>query len=395
MKLVVKQDPVYRRRRAVALGAAVLVLGLLVLALAKACAPDAGPAPPARGAVPATRLVERTVVRGAIRPRALAAARGTVLAANMMYRHSVTAYDAAGTLVATIPDAVRLADLGVFGHDGVSRGAPAGVALTADGRRAYVTNYSMTGAGFGPEPSDSCATDPKAPGSFVYRLDVAARRVDQAISVGAVPRDVALTPDGRTALVASWCAGEVAVIDTASGKATARVAVGLHPRGLAVARDGRTAYVLTGPTNAAGELHALDLARREQRVVATVGVDPRQVAVDVDGTLLVACAGDSTVRRVGTDGRALAQVGVPAGPRGIAVAPDGASVYVVSYDAARLTALRGDDLRVRSQVATPPSPVGVVVEPTRRAVWVAGYGGAIGIYDEAAGTSSAAAPTTR
>jgi hypothetical protein len=101
----------------------------------------------------------RKVIGGDISPKSVAASgAGYVTAQNMMYSHSVTVYDANRlTRVNTIPDAVRLARLGYPEYSGVSRGAPVEAAFSADGRHGYVTNYSMYGAGFGPEGSDTCS----------------------------------------------------------------------------------------------------------------------------------------------------------------------------------------------------------------------------------------------
>ena len=102
-------------------------------------------------------LVLIKTVTGDIAPKSVVASgRGLVFAQNMMYKHSITVYDKAGELVKTIPDSVDLATFGITDHPGVSRGAPVEVAFTPDGSKAYVSNYSMYGAGFGPEGSDDC-----------------------------------------------------------------------------------------------------------------------------------------------------------------------------------------------------------------------------------------------
>ena len=94
-------------------------------------------------------------VTGEISPKSVAASgTGLVFAQNMMYRHTVTVYDRDGNLVQTIPDSVDLAGFGVPDHPGVVRGAPVEAAFMPDGRYAYVSNYSMYGAGFGPEGTD-------------------------------------------------------------------------------------------------------------------------------------------------------------------------------------------------------------------------------------------------
>ncbi len=56
----------------------------------------------------------------------------------------------------TIPDTVDLSQFGIAGHPGVTHGAPVEAAFTPDAKYAYVSNYSMYGAGQGPEGSDTC-----------------------------------------------------------------------------------------------------------------------------------------------------------------------------------------------------------------------------------------------
>ena len=74
-------------------------------------------------------------------------------------------------LVRTIPDAVDLSAFGVAGHPAISKGAPVEAAYSKDGRTAYVSNYSMYGAGWGPEGSDECHPSDGYDSSFVYRVD--------------------------------------------------------------------------------------------------------------------------------------------------------------------------------------------------------------------------------
>ena len=123
-------------------------------------------------------------VTGDISPKSVVASgRGQVFAQNMMYKHTVTVYDRTGTLVKTIPDTVDLAAFGIPGHAGVSRGAPVEVAFSPDGAKAYISNYSMYGAGFGPEGSDNCHAGDGTDTSFVYRIDIATLATDAVIPV--------------------------------------------------------------------------------------------------------------------------------------------------------------------------------------------------------------------
>src|SRR3712207_4851049 len=175
--------------------------------------PSSAPAPERKPSE--RRLVEVRRIGGDISPKSVTATgKGLVFAQNMMYRHTVTVYDRDFRLVATISDKVRLSD---FGHDrkGTYRGAPVEAAATPDGRFVYVSNYSMYGDGFR-EGSDTCSPRDGYPDSYVYRIDTATLRIDQVIEVGAVPKFLAVTPDGATLLVTNWCSYDLSVVDTAT-----------------------------------------------------------------------------------------------------------------------------------------------------------------------------------
>ena len=131
------------------------------------------------------------------RPKSVVASQtGLFFAQNMMYRHSITVYDRRFRLLKTIDDAV---DLGRHGHRelGRARGAPVEAAFTPDGAYAYVSNYSMYGAGFGREGRDSVYARFRRPNAASSTgCDTKRLRIDRAIRVGAVPKFVAVTPDG-------------------------------------------------------------------------------------------------------------------------------------------------------------------------------------------------------
>ena len=189
-------------------------------------------------------MVRRERITGDISPKSVVASpSGLVVAQNMMYTHTLTAYRPDGELDATIDDAVDLSRFGIDGHPGTSRGAPVEAAFTSDGAHVYVSNYSMYGAGFGPEGLDSCTPSDGTDTSFVYRVDTRTKRIDQVIPVGAVPKYVAVTPDDRTVLVTNWCTWDLSIIDVATHRVTATVPLDRYPRGIAVSPDSATAYV--------------------------------------------------------------------------------------------------------------------------------------------------------
>jgi YVTN family beta-propeller protein len=54
---------------------------------------------------------------------------------------------------------------------------------------------------------------------------------------------VAVSPDGRRAYVTNNASNTVSVIDTGGGAVTATIPVGARPVGVAVSPDGRHAYI--------------------------------------------------------------------------------------------------------------------------------------------------------
>jgi YVTN family beta-propeller protein len=339
--------------------------------------PGSGPAP-----FDTTTLVARSTISGPISPKSVTATgTGLVFAQNMMYRHTVTVYDADGRLVRTIPDAVSLADLGYPDRQGVVQGAPVEAAASADGRTVWVSNYSMYGEGFDHPGDDRCSPASGVDDSYLYRIDTATLAVDGVVRVGAVPKHLAVSPDGRRVVVANWCSYDVSIVDAAARRELARVPVGPYPRGVAISRDGRRAYVaVMGGT----DLAVLDLSSATVTSRIPVGRGPRHLVLSPDGTrLYVTLNATGEVLALDTaTGAAVRRVAVGPQPRTMAIAPDGRALYVVVYDASALVKLAADDLRTLQRVPTGTHPIGVTFEPRANRVWIAVYTGHILVFDE-------------
>jgi DNA-binding beta-propeller fold protein YncE len=305
---------------------------------------------------------------------------GLVLAQNMMYRHTVTVYDARRLrLRRTIPDAVRLSRLGYPGYRGVQRGAPVEAAFSPDGRFAYVSNYSMYGAGFGPEGHDVCSPVSGYDRSFVYRIRLDGLRIDRAYRVGPVPKVVATSRDGRYVLVSNWCGYDVSVVSTRRGRQVRRIPIGPYPRGIAVSPVKDAAYV--------AEMGGSEIVRVDLRTWATrrlaVGSGPRALAIGPGGRYLFATLNaEGRLARLDLHTGAVVRVATGSAPRSLAIAPDGRALYVVNYESGTVTKVRASDMRVLQTVASCDHPIGIAYEPVTRRVWVACYGGAIRVYDD-------------
>ncbi|MGZ6954489.1 MAG: YncE family protein [Acidimicrobiia bacterium] len=319
-------------------------------------------------------------VTGDISPKSVVASgRGQVFAQNMMYKHTITVYDRSGNLVKTIPDTVDLATFGVGGHPGTSRGAPVEVAFSPDGTKAYISNYSMYGAGFGPEGSDECHPSDGYDRSFVYRVDVKTLTIDHVIEVGAVPKYVAATPDGKYVIVTNWCTFDASIIDVATLTEVERIPLGPYPRGIVVTPDSRTAYIAVMGTQ---NIARLDLTNLTTSWIYGVGSGPRHLVLSPDGTTLYATLnGEGRVAKLDA-ARGIVEAKVTTGqaPRSMAISTDGKSLYVVNYESGTMSKVDAATMRTVQTVKTGFHPIGITYDRQTGDVWVANYTGSIMIF---------------
>jgi YVTN family beta-propeller protein len=236
--------------------------------------------------------------------------------------------------------------IALHGPEGKGASYPCGIALAADGKTAFVALSRNNSLGI---------------------VDLAAGRLRQEIPVGIAPFGVALSPDGRRAYVSNWggrraksgertapssgtdalvdargvaVSGTVSVVDRVEGREAAQIETGLHPCGLALDPSGRRLYVANANSDT---VSAIDTA--VNRVVETVNVRPdpalpfgsmpNALALSADGRMLyVANGGNNAVAVVALEARGQAKSVVrgfiPAGwfPGGLAV--DGGRLFVAN-----------------------------------------------------------------
>lgn len=176
-------------------------------------------------------------------------------------------------------------------------------------------------------------------GATVWTADAAAGTITshrgrklarrRSIDVGGPPVDIAISPDGRRALVAtsSRDASGLAVVDLRSGAVT-RLDVGPEPCGVAFSPDGRSAFVTGG--GAEGTLRRVVPASGTVGPALALGAHPRAIALLGDGgRALVALNGDSAVALVDLPGRrVLRRIRTAPFPRELAVSADGERALV-------------------------------------------------------------------
>jgi YVTN family beta-propeller protein len=326
------------------------------------------------------RLVESFVVQDEnLQPKSIVASGdGLFFAQNMMYRHNVAIYDRAGNQVATISDGV---DLGSFGIDGgaQAQGSPVEAAFTPDGRFVYVSNYKIFGEGFNPVADDECNRG-NWDDSFVYKIDVQTFEIVAVVPTGAVPKFLAVTPDGSKLVVSNWCGFDVSIIDTATDTEVRRIDVGRHPRGVAIRSDSQVAYVTV-----MGE-HRIDVIDlNSYNVVNAVpdpGTTPRHILLsDDDRYLYVSNHKMNSVRKIDLQqGQVTGVASTGEQTRTMALADDGESLYVVNYVDGTVSKVRTDDMEILQTVYSGFHPVGIAYDEQTRQVWVANYAGSLTVF---------------
>ncbi len=223
---------------------------------------------------------------------------------------------------------------------------PTHVAVTPDGRVAFVTNAG----------EDSLTV-----------IDASARRPVATVPVGAFPVGIALSPDGREAWVANLKGGTVSVVEVETRKEMAQIAVGRGPAQVAFAPGRRFAIVALREENAVA---AVD--RLHRTVFQKVPVGPRPVeVVSAPSARFVLVASQGSRRASGgtisfidpTTLAVSATVNTAAGAHGLALSEDGRLAYVTHTDANLLSVIDLDERKIIGTVETGWGPTGVTVKP--------------------------------
>ena len=327
------------------------------------------------------RLVDAfTVSDDDLQPKSIVASGdGLFFAQNMMYRHNVAVYDRAGNEVGVIPDEVDLAAFGVEGG-AVVQGSPVEAAFTPDGRHVYVSNYKMFGPGYNPVADDGCDRG-SWDDSFVYKIDVATLEIVAVVPTGAVPKFLAVSPDGSRLVVSNWCGFDVSIIDTTTDTELGRVDLGRHPRGVAIRSDSRYAYV-TVMGEARIDVVDLQSLNVVNSLESAAGSTPRHVVLsDDDRYLYVSNHRMNSVRKIDlSTGEVVGTASTGVETRTMAISDDGESLYVVNYQDGTISKVRTSDMEILQTVYSGVHPVGITYDPDTRQVWVANYAGTLRVF---------------
>lgn len=327
------------------------------------------------------RIIKKHEIRDGISPKSVVSSgTGLFAAQNMMYRHTITIYDANGNRQAKIRDAVNLKEFGYKEYESSSYlGGPVEAAFTDDGKFLWVSNYSMVGDGFEHPGCDACHGSEFDPG-FLYKINTETDEIENVVKVGAVPKFLAISDDQRKLLVSNWSSGDVSIIDLETEELAANVYVGPHPRGIDITEDSKTAFVtVMGSTKIA----EVDLESFEVDYIKDVGRSPRSlILAGHDSLMYVSLNSGGGVLRYNrfTGEKDLCRTA--AGPRSMCMSPDEDYLYVVNYFDNSFSKIDATRMEVAEQVKTADKPIGICGNWDESEIWVACYSGRIEIFKD-------------
>ena len=203
-------------------------------------------------------------------------------------------------------------------------------------------------------------------------VDAATGETVAQVETGHAPHEVAVSEDGRWAYVTDYGTGPepgstITVVNIPERRRESSFDLGEHtrPHGVDVGPDG-TVWVTTE-----GSAHLLRVDPRTGRVLAAAETGQRVthmvVVAPAHGRAFTANIGSGTVTSVDMEtGEVLAQIETGAGAEGLAVSPDGSRVYASNREAGTLTEIDAATDRVTRTLQVGDFPIRVEVMPDGR-----------------------------
>ncbi len=153
---------------------------------------------------------------------------------------------------------------------------PQSVALTPDGRYVYLTDFYSVWV---------IDTHTESPMTKIALRDPGSNQERTMIQPGGEevfrgPRDIVISPDGKTAYIALEDSGEIAILNTQTNRVEKTVYVGSYPGGLALSPDGKALYIAHRDSD---RVSVLDTDQDKVIQKIQVGNDPWDIALSPEG----------------------------------------------------------------------------------------------------------------
>lgn len=210
----------------------------------------------------------------------------------------------------------------------------------------------------------------------VSLVDLASGKVAATLPVGTGPHEVAVSKDGRLALVANYGTGDkpgstLTLIDVPGAKVVKTIDLGEYrkPHGMVFISNSRALVT----SEASKALLEVDVeAGKVLRAIATGQELSHMVAVTPDGSrAFVANIRSGSITALDLkEGKKIADVQTGAGSEGIAVTPDGKQVWVTSREANTVAVVDAASLKILKTMEAAAFPIRAEVTPDGKKVLV-------------------------
>lgn len=214
-------------------------------------------------------------------------------------------------------------------------------------------------------------------------VDITSGREMARVATGRAPHEIAVSPDGRRAAVVAYAGNSIDLLDVATARRVRTIDLGanLRPHGLVWLSDGRlvataegsgTLVVVPAAGDVPGPVSAFPTGAAGSHMVAIL---PQR------GLAYVANMRSGSVSVMDLDGRAPTRM-FPVGgvPEGIALSPDGRTLWVADRDGDRVHVLDARTGKELARMSTGRMPIRVLVTPSRTYVSNAGAG-TLSVFD--------------
>lgn len=208
------------------------------------------------------------------------------------------------------------------------------------------------------------------------------------VPTGEFPHEVAVSPDGRTAVVSNYGGQQegnsLTVIDLSTGLVQRTIDLGEHsrPHGVQFLTDGRRLVVTT---EGSGHLLIVDVpAGRIVRSMETGQSGSHMVVVDTERmNAWIANIGSGSVSVIDLNaGRVLATIATGAGAEGIDITPDSRQVWVSNRVADTISVIDAGSFEVLAELPCASFPLRVKITPDgRRALVSNASSGDVAVFD--------------
>jgi YVTN family beta-propeller protein len=269
---------------------------------------------------------------------------------------TVTAIDlATNTVMTTIPVGKR----------------PRGIQVSPDRKTIYVALSGSTNVGPGVAKRDVVVDDKRADGIGV--IDAETNKLVKVLVSGSDPEQFAVSADSRRLYIANEDTGQLSVVDVETNALVQAVAIGSEPEGVALSPDGTIAFVASETGN---RIDLVDTASNASPGSIPVGARPRSIALSRDGARAFVTLEDAgSVVLIDVPRRKVLQTvklpGDSVRPMGVAIAPDGRTVYVTTGRGKKLFALDPETCTDLWSLEVGDRPWGIAVSADGRRVYTA------------------------